>query len=361
MKKRETRRDSKRSKKRLVGIIAACAAVVVVAAVLVPQLVDSDTVRIRDWHDLNRVRDDLAGSYLLVQDLDSTTAGYDEVAGPTANDGRGWEPIGQAHFLEEGIVGEPFDGTFDGGGHEIRDLFIGRSDENTVGLFGIVGEGAAVRDLGIVGANVTGHFSVGVLASMNLGSVSNSYSTGSVIGHSGVGGLLGGNGYGATVSNSYSDASVTGVMVAGGLVGMNGHATVRDSYATGSVTRARGRNVNFGGFVGRNLEGMIVNCYSTGSVHFPDEEGPAEHGFAGSVVTDGGYKMTGNYWDVETSGQGGTAGDATGLTTAEMMDPATYEGWSIRAVDGPGRRNTAYTWNMVEGETYPFLSWQPRS
>jgi len=359
MKKRGRRRDSNRSRKRLAGIIAACAAVVVLVAVLVPQLVDSDTVRIRDWHDLHRVRDDPAGSYVLMNDLDSATAGYTEFAGATANDGKGWEPIGQAHFLEEGIVGEPFEGTFDGRGHEIRDLFIGRVEENTVGLFGIIGEEGVIRNVSLTGANVTGHFSAGALAAMNMGDVSNCHSTGSVVGNSGVGGLLGGNM--GTVSNCYSTASAGGHMVVGGLVGMNSRGSVTDSYATGSVTRVRGGNLSFGGFVGRNREGQIVNCYSTGSVHCRDGDDFAENGFAGSVVTDGGYEMTGNYWDVETSRQSATAGDATGLTTTEMMDVATFEGWSIRAVDDPGRRNTAYTWNMVDGETYPFLSWQRRS
>jgi len=353
------RRGNRSNTKRLVGIIAACAAVVVLVAVIVPQLVDRDTVRIRDWHELHRVRDDLAGSYVLMNDLDSTTPGYAELAGATANDGKGWEPIGQAHFLEEGIVGEPFGGTLDGRGHEIRDLFIDREDENTVGLFGIVGEEGVVRNVGVTGANVTGYFTVGVLAAMNLGDVSNSYSDGSAEGNSGVGGLLGGNS--GTVSNCYSTASAGGHMVVGGLVGMNSRGTVTDSYATGSVTRVRGGDVSFGGFVGRNREGRIVNCYSIGSVYYRDEVAPVDNGFAGSAVTDEGYEMTGNYWDVETSGQGSSAGDATGLTTTEMMETTSYEGWSIRAVDGPGRRNTAYTWNIVDGETYPFLSWQTRA
>ncbi len=347
---------TKGNRRRLVAVIAGCAIVAVVVVII--QLAASDTVRIRDWHDLHRVRDDLAGSYMLMNDLDSTTAGYQEVAGPTANDGSGWEPVGQAQFSEEGIVGEAFDGTFDGRGYEIRDVFIGRSDENTVGLFGILGEEGAVRDVGMVGANVTGHGYVGALIAANLGTVSNSYSTGNVHGHSGVGGLVGGNS--GTVSNCYSTAGASGHNVAGGLLGANSYGMVSDSYATGDVSRRYGKEVSFGGFVGRNRGATIINCFSTGSVHYQDAADPAENGFAGTVVPDGGYEMTGNYWDVETSGQSATAGDATGLTTAEMMDMATYEGWNIVAVDDPDRRNTAYTWNMVDGETYPFLSWQRR-
>jgi hypothetical protein len=28
------------------------------------------------------------------------------------------------------------------------------------------------------------------------------------------------------------------------------------------------------------------------------------------------------------------------------------------AVADPSARNTSYTWNIVDGQTYPFLSWQ---
>jgi hypothetical protein len=47
-----------------------------------------------------------------------------------------------------------------------------------------------------------------------------------------------------------------------------------------------------------------------------------------------------------------------GKTTAEMQDIATFAGWSIIVV-ASGETNPAYTWNIVDGETYRFLSWQP--
>lgn len=351
--------STKGDRRRLAAVIAACAAVAVVAVMI--HLASADTVRIRDWHDLHQVRHDLTGSYVLMNDLDSTTAGYRDLAGPTANDGKGWEPIGQAQFLEDGIVGEPFRGTFDGRGHEIRDVFMARPDENTVGLFGILGEEGAVRNVGATGVNVTGHAYVGALAAANLGAVSNSYSTGSVRGHSGVGGLVGVNSHIGTVSSSYSTAGVSGHMVAGGLLGFNSQGIVTDCYATGDVSRSYGSDASFGGFVGRNRGAKIINCFSTGSVDYQGEALPAVNGFAGTIVAEGGYEMTGNCWDIETSGHNSSAGEARGRTTAEMMGIGTYDDWSIVAVNDPGRRNTSYTWNIVDGETYPFLSWQRRS
>jgi hypothetical protein len=64
-------------------------------------------------------------------------------------------------------------------------------------------------------------------------------------------------------------------------------------------------------------------------------------------------------WDIQTSGQP-TSDGGTGKTTTEMRNIATFmgAGWNIVAVANPGARDPAYAWNIVDGETYPFLSWQ---
>jgi hypothetical protein len=66
-----------------------------------------------------------------------------------------------------------------------------------------------------------------------------------------------------------------------------------------------------------------------------------------------------SFWDTETSGQA-TSDGGTGKTTAEMKDIATFSGaaWDIIAV-APDSTNTTYIWNIINGVTYPFLSWQP--
>jgi len=69
-----------------------------------------------------------------------------------------------------------------------------------------------------------------------------------------------------------------------------------------------------------------------------------------------------SFWDTESSGQATSDGGA-GKTTAEMQDIATFSevGWNIIAVANPGTRNPSRIWNIVDDETYPFLSWQPVS
>jgi hypothetical protein len=216
-------------------------------------------LEIRDWYDLDAVRDNLSGSYILMNDLDSTTPGYEKLASPTANGGAGWQPIGAGKYLFKGI--------FNGRGYEICDLFIYRPREGGVGLFGSVGEAGVIKDIGVVNVTVvTGDSCVGALVGYNRGTVSNCYSSGNVTGEEGIGGLVGEN-YG-TVSNSYSSGNVTGDSAVGGLVGRNEHewegieGTVSNSYSTGSVT---GRHT-VGGLVGGSWGGTVNNSYSIGSV-----------------------------------------------------------------------------------------------
>jgi hypothetical protein len=69
--------------------------------------------------------------------------------------------------------------------------------------------------------------------------------------------------------------------------------------------------------------------------------------------------ISNSFWDTETSGQS-TSDGGTGKNTTEMQDITTFSGagWDIIAVANPGTRNPSYIWNIVDDETYPFLSWQ---
>jgi hypothetical protein len=376
-------------------------------------------IKIWDWPDLDAIRDNLGGRYCLVNDLNSTTAGYEELASPTANGGKGWHPIGT--ISDE----SSFTGTFDGLGHEICDLFINRPDEYTVGLFGQVISGV-IKDVGVMNATVTGNEGVGSLVGRGQSTVSNSYSTGIVTGYSSVGGLMGvgsgwinncystgsvtgnecvgglvGESY-ALLSNSYSSGTVTGGLHVGGLVGVNGDpGVVSNSYSTGNVSG----DTSVGGLVGYNYQ-ILSGSYSTGSVTGNESVGGLVglNGFAGTVSNSystssvtgnssvGGLvglnnigssvsdsystgSVTGNdyvgglvgwnydtvsnsFWDTQTSGQLTSAG-GTGKTTAQMKSIFAFSGvgWNIIAV-ALNETNLAYIWNIVDNVTYPFLSWQ---
>jgi len=376
------------------------------------------SVEIRDWYDLDAVRNNLGGNHKLMNDLDSTTAGYEELASPTANQGKGWQPIGNTD--------NKFTGSFAGQGYEIRDFYINRPGEDFVGLFGFVDDEGVIQDIGVVNADVTANRYVGGLVAWNQGIVSSIYASSNVTGSLTVGGLVGSN-YGGTVSksyaiggvagdnfigglvganagavsNSYSTGSVTGNYsgglagfnqgavsncyatgnvagygVIGGLVGWDYHGTVSYSYSTGNVTG----NSTVGGLMGLNeLESVVSNSYTTGSVTGDEFVGGLVGGNAGNVsnsysagnvtgVTyvggligenEGEGTISNSYWNIETSGQNTSAG-GTGLNTTEMRDIVTFSGagWNITAVANAGTRNPSYIWNIVDDVTYPFLSWE---
>jgi hypothetical protein len=328
--------------------------------------------KVRDWNDLAAVKDNLDRNIILMNDLDSTTAGYAELAGPAANQGTGWQPLG--------TWPDPFTGSFDGQAFEIRDLFIDRPGEDNVGLFSFVSDGATITSIALIDADVTGRSYVGALVGHNhKGDTSNCHSTGSVAGNEHVGGLIGENG--GVVTNSYSSAIVNGRFEVGGLIGEN-HGTISRCYSEGSATGddyvgglvGWNRNAvsnsysdasvagqsSVGGLVGQN-RGSVSSCYSTGSVTgLQDVGGLIGRNYEGTVSN--------SFWDVETSGMAMSAA-GTGKTTAQMQDIATFtdtetEGldqpWDVTAVD-PGEIDDSYIWNIVDGETYPFLSRQPAS
>lgn len=229
--------------------------------------------------------------YELAADLDFDTDGDGDVdaADQYWHSGAGWVPIGSSG------TGDEFIATFDGNDYTISRLYIRRSSSR-IGLFGVVGNGGQVRNLGIREVSVTGSsraIIIGGLAGLNRGSITGSHVTGSVKsttegGSSGrVGGLVGSNSRGTLVA-TYSTATVTSSDsdgMVGGLAGYN-HGRIWASYAIGSVTgTAAGWNAQVGGFVGRHNGGGIVACYATGSVTGKRHVGGFVGGNIGGVIT----------------------------------------------------------------------------
>ena len=255
--------------------------------------------QIWDWYDLDAIRDNLVGSYVLMNDLDSTTAGYTELASETANGGKGWQPIGTT------AENDKFVGNFNGQGYVICDLFIDRPAKPNVGIFGVVGEGGVIENVGLMNVTVTGCSGVGGLAGHNSGNVSDSYCTGRVTGGWSVGGLVGHNN--GNVSDSYCTGRVTGGWSVGGLVGHN-NGNVSSSYCTGRVTGG----LSVGGLVGQNSN-AVSNSYASGSVTGNNYVGGlmGQNGGTASNCSSSG-SVTGNNYVGGLMGQnGGTASDCS--------------------------------------------------
>ncbi|MEI6750278.1 MAG: GLUG motif-containing protein [Bacteroidota bacterium] len=254
----------------------------------------------------------------------------------------GFSPIG-------GLNSQYFNGTYDGNGKTISNLYINRAGGTYAGLFGMT-EGT-IKNLGVLNADVTGGTYAGILIGQNKtpASIHDCYSSGSVKGAS-AGGLVGWHG-GGTVELCYSTASVQTTAdgesnSAGGLIAkLSGAALVQNCYANGSVSGTMGNCI--GGLIGSTQDNVTVKkCYAKGAVTLVGTSSYAGGLFGNAIWRDESpYTIEDCYWDTHTSGQDESSGGTgvVGKTTAEMLTQSTYPNW-----------NFSYPWNMIPGN-YPVL------
>lgn len=168
---------------------------------------------------------------------------------------KGWLPIGNSS--------NAFIGTFQGNLHTISNLYINRSDEDNVGLFGNVGAEGRIYQTRLHSVSVQGGSRVGGLAGYLAGTVNHSSVTGTVVGVASVGGLVGHNAGSVADSNSTADVTGTGERTyIGGLVGVNDSGTLDRVHASGEVD-AEGLP---GGLAGSNDNGTIIASHADGDV-----------------------------------------------------------------------------------------------
>jgi hypothetical protein len=285
-----------------------------------------------------------------------------------------------ANSAVAGFQGAAFTGTFDGNGHCVTGLSIDdrHAGNDFLGLFGQVCAPGVVRRLTVkdcVIAGSTGTSQVGgCVAWCNSASIEDCHVSGTVMGGTFAGGLVGRHYY-ATISGCSSTASVTatgtyagglaasnstgsiisqswaGGNVAagssgGGLVGCCG-GTIVDCYAMGRVA---GPGSRYGGLTGENYGG-IRRCYSTGSVYCQGDGGGL-NGWLGEKAT-----VTASFWDMEASDSWSSCG-GTGLYSSQMTESGVFTsaGWDFA---GERANGTADIWHMPYCESgYPMLWWQ---
>jgi hypothetical protein len=172
---------------------------------------ESDPYRISiaaDWQELIATTSDWRRCFILTADLDFGGIDLTPVA-PDTNP--------SSSFFQ----GTPFTGIFDGNGHVLANAVIHQPNSDYVGLFGYLGSGGEIRDLGVHGVDITGHDYVGILCGWNYygTTISRCHGTGEVSGNWYVGDLSGYNI--GSVSRSYATGAVTGIGTVGGLCGFN--------------------------------------------------------------------------------------------------------------------------------------------
>jgi len=206
-------------------------------------LLKNGIYELKDPNDLNCMKLDLDGDFSLDKDIDLS--------------GVNFEPIGR--------VSCQFMGSFDGRNHIIENLYM----DNSSGFSGLFGQiyYANIQNIGLVNVNITGKDYAGSLVGVNdYSEISNSYSTGTVVGNGFcVGGLVGKSSY-STITNTHFIGNVSGQSSTGGLSGLNEHGVISNSYSTGSVSGLLGTSFNVGGLIGNNSDGEISSSYSTAIV-----------------------------------------------------------------------------------------------
>lgn len=229
----------------------------------------------------------------------------------------------------------PFNGTFDGNGHKIRNMTITYTNTTTTtknfGLFGynngtikailsidgvisIGGTSVSVNTGGIAGYNnglisycnsnipITSVYNAGGIAGFNNGTIGNSINYGKVIStsNSGAGGITGYN-Y-SNIIHCYNTGTISGLN-SGGITGSDIGGEIHNSYNTGMVSGCK-----CGGIVGSSYSGKIYDCFNIGSLSGSESSG----GIAGSLNSNGSIKTCYNIGIVSGSISGGIVGSSEG-------------------------------------------------
>lgn len=202
----------------------------------------SEVIEISTPQQLNDIRNNLGGSYKLVNDIDLSSFGD-------------WTPIG--------IEDDYFYGTFDGNNHVISNMTVNYSvssyESANGGLFGYV-QNATIENLGMVGANVNvvasgsaSYAAAGAIAGYILYTeIKNCY-------NSGDGNIT------ASCTTDYYAA------IAGGIVGAAENSTASNCFNTTPVSAYSGPN-SYNSYAGGISGGdqwsfEIENCYNTGEIY----------------------------------------------------------------------------------------------
>lgn len=166
-----------------------------------------------------------------------------------------WTPIGNDT--------NRFSGSYDGGGHSIKNLII--TTKGNFGLFGCIGSSGVVKNLGVTYVDINpsnnGTNDIGGLVVHNYGTVINCYVTGTIIkGSNRVGAIVGENCSTGLVKNCYATIEVSGATSVGGIVGANDTGgRVENCVALNPNIAATQTNPSYGSIAGSSSSLLSAN------------------------------------------------------------------------------------------------------
>jgi len=208
-------------------------------------------IEISDSAELNNIRNNLTCDYRLVSDISLEAYGD-------------WAPIGS--------VSVPFSGKIDGDNYIITGLKIDNETEDYAGLFGYI-KGSTITNLALENVDIAGgEYAGAIVGYIEDGSITNSYSTGSVTSSSsssqsysgGIAGIV----LNSTITGSYSEGIITAsspptdFAYSGGIAGYMSNSIITDSHSFGRIDSSS----YSGGIAGYLHDGIITGSYSEGSI-----------------------------------------------------------------------------------------------
>ena len=337
-----------------------------------------DPYTISSIEDLLNIKNNLSGSYKLVNDIDLNNTE--------------WESIGNSKT--------PFTGIFDGNGHTIKNLKIDKASNKYLGLFGVTNN-ATIKNINIENISINGTECIGALIGQAKGSIKiencKIFGICNINGKSDLGGLVGYVSDGGTITGSSANVIITDSYLGSGHIGglagtlnntilskcsSTGDIISRDSYIGGLVGYADGSkisecyaigNVKGSGYVG-GLAGRfsshdgIDNCYSL--VNVVSDSLDLVGGFIGYANTDvKNCYSTGSVSTTKVTNVGGFVGGKgntfeiincyydgvaakyipqnkldTSKLTYSMLKPETFRGWDFDNI-----------WCIDQNKSYPYL------
>ena len=231
---------------------------------------EKNPYEIRNVNDLKLLAEKVNGGVTYKDKYFKLTADIDLKNEPN------WTPIGTM-LVEEG---RPFQGTFDGGGHQITNLKISNGGQYA-GLFGYT-EGAVIKSCNVTG-KINGYNCTGGIVGYanNNTHILNCSFQGNVEGDGEErGGIVGHTSSGCEVSGCFVTGTVTGDREVGGIAG-SGVGTIKNCYALADVTAT---GVNAGGIAGHAYHVTIENCYYSGNVSARNDAGGIAGFVSGSII-----------------------------------------------------------------------------
>jgi len=205
----------------------------------------------------------------------------------TNKSGCGFTPIGISQ-------GNSFEGTFDGQGFEIRNLYV--KNNQYAGLFGFTVQ-AVVENIGVTGDVYGQNYTAGIVAKDIYTSILNSYSKVNIHLEENsstqyVGGIVGEQYYNSIVYNCYnegeivvSDKKINAYI--GGIVGTSSSAKIINSYNKGKIELSGYLDIQLGGILGKSSS-EVINCHNYSDIRINRKDGGNGTYYIGGIVGNGG-------------------------------------------------------------------------